>query len=439
MEKIKKAVLLLILISYLLLNVSIYGQQEVITWEKKFGGSSIDKAYCAQQTNDAGYIIAGYSWSEDIPGLKNNGRTDYYIIKLDTKGNIQWQKLYGGNDYDCARSIQQTNDGGYIIVGDSNSENIPRLKNHGSKDFYIIKLDSKGNIQWQKMYGGIGEDYAYCVQQTNDAGYIIAGYSWSEDIRGLKNHGRTDYYIIKLDSKGNIKWQKMYGGSGGDYAYCVQQTTDGGYIVAGYSLSEDISRLKSHGRTDYYIIKLDSKGNIKWQKMYGGSGDDWVYSIQQTKDQGYIVAGYSYSTDISGVKNYGRTDYYIIKLDSKGNIQWQKMYGGICDDCAYSIQQTNDGGYIIVGDSNSENIPRLKNHGSKDFYIIKLDSKGNIQWQKMYGGICDDCAYSIQQTNDGGYIVVGEANEPVSTEGEYEEPWSDILILKLDVNGNLGK
>ncbi|HEX3047339.1 MAG TPA: hypothetical protein VHY08_21485 [Bacillota bacterium] len=401
-----------------------------ISWQKVYGGTSYEYANSIQQTSDGGYIVAGFSASTDIFGLTNQGKTDCYIIKMDADGIRTGEKMYGGNGDDYANSIQQTSDGGYIVAGYSDSTNIPGLTNHGKKDCFIMKLDESGGIVWQKMYGGNNDDSASSIQPTSDGGYIMAGYSTSTDILGLTNHGSADYLIIKLDGTGNIVWQKMYGGNGAEFGSSILQTGDGGYVVAGSSSSTDIAGLTNHGISDYHMIKLDGDGNLAWQKLYGGNYDESPNSIQQTSDGGYILAGYSNSTDISGLTNHGLMDYYIVKTDEAGNSMWEKMYGGNATDNAYSIQPTSDGGYIVAGPSLSTDIPRLTNCGQLDVYVIQLDNAGNIAWQKMFGGSGSDVAYSIQPTSDGGYIVAG-SSASTDISGVTNHGSGDYYIVKL--------
>jgi len=235
-----------------------------------------------------------------------------------------------------------------------------------------VKLDSTGNIQWQNTIGGSGYDQLYSIQQTSDGGYILGGYS-NSGISGDKtesSQGDYDYWVVKLDAIGNIQWQTTIGGNDADWLYSVQQTTDGGYILGGYSLS-DISGDKTEGTqggNDYWVVKLDASGNIQWQNTIGGNNDDNLSSIQQTTDGGYILGGYSYS-DISGDKtenSQGSDDYWVVKLNASGNIQWQNTIGGSGYDQLYSIQQTSDGGYILGGYSES-NISGDKTENSQGF------------------------------------------------------------------------
>ncbi len=328
-------VLSIFTISLLITTKLIVNKTEVETWQKTFGGWNDDGAYSIQQTKDGGYIVAGGTESF------GSGGTDAYILKLNSKGEAEWQKAFGGWNDDEAYSIQQTKDGGYIVTGSTGDFG------SGKRDVYILKLNSKGEIEWQKTFGGKYDDVANSIQQTTDGGYIVAGWTSSPDFGG------DDVYILKLDSKGDLEWQKTFGGEGIAGADSIQQTKDGGYIVAGDKGG------------DVYILKLNSKGEIQWQKTFGGEHNDAANSIQQTTDGGYIVAGLTYSFG-SGYYN----DAYILKLNSKGQLEWQKTFGGEDYDGANSIQQTKDGGYIVAGWTSSPDF------GGDDVYILKLDSKG---------------------------------------------------------------
>ena len=363
-------------------------------WQKTYGGGGDDDAWSIQQTKDGGYIVAGSTESFGAGGY------DVYLIKLDENGNMVWEKTYGGSDDDRAYSIQQTTDGGYIVAGRTNSFGA------GYADVYLIKLDADGKMVWEKTYGGSDDDGAWSIQQTKDGGYIVAGYTSSFGAGGL------DVYVIKLDANGNELWKKTYGGSDDEIAV-IKQTKDGGYIVAGWTKSFGA------GSLDVYIIKLDANGNKVWEKTYGGSGDDWANSIQQTTDGGYIVAGGTYSFGA------GSLDVYIIKLDANGTKLWEKTFGESNDDDAWSIQQTKDGGYIVAGYTNSFGA------GYEDVYVIKLDENGNKVWEKTYGGSDYDGTYAIQQTKDGGYIVAGYTYS-------FGAGYSDIYVIKMDSEGNTG-
>ncbi len=400
-----------------------------------YGGSGHDDTTSIQLTTDGGYIIAGDTSSNDGDVTGNHGNYDYWVVKLDSAGSIQWQKCLGGSSNEVSQSIKPTTDGGYIIAGNTSSNDGDVTGHHGLQDFWVVKLDSAGSIQWQKCLGGSSHDAAYSVQQTADGGYIVAGSTSSNDGDVTGYHGLQDSWIVKLNASGTIQWQKCLGGSSDDYIYDVQQTADGGYIVAGTTYSNDGDVTGNHGGYDYWIVKLNASGVIQWQKCLGGSGSEWAYSVQQTADGGYIVAGYTYSNDGDVTGNHGNNDYWVVKLDSAGSIQWQKFIGGSSNEFAQSIKPTTDGGYIIAGYTSSNDGDVTGNHGGYDYWIVKLNASGVIQWQKCLGGSVTDAAFSVQQIADGGYIVAGSTlsnnGDVTGNHGGY-----DIWIVKLDASGN---
>jgi len=265
--------------------------------------------------------------------------------------SIIWQKCLGGSNRDYAYSSQPAAEGGYILCGFSNSNNGNISGNHGGDDLWLQKLDEAGNLTWQKCLGGIGMDYGWAVEQLSDGNYIIAGYTNSNDGDVTGNHGYYDAWIVKVDTSGNIIWQKCFGGTGLDEALSVQQTTDEGFIVCGLSASTDGNLTGNQGGYDYWVIKLDGNGNLLWQKNFGGSGDDYGHKAVQTSDGGYIVTGMSGSNDGDVSGNHGNNDLWTVKLDSGGNIEWKKCLGGSEEEGATAIEQTTDGGFIIAGSS----------------------------------------------------------------------------------------
>jgi len=365
-------------------------------WARSYGDTMADEyPYSILQTSDGGYIAAGQTSSYGA------GARDIWVVKLDWDGAVEWQYTYGGADHDFPYSIQQTSDGGYIVAGYTYSFGA------GQTDSWVLKLFSDGTVDWQGTCGGTGNDEAFCIQQTSDGGYIAVG---STNSFGA---GNSDVWVVKLDSDGSIVWQNTSGGANYESAFCIQQTDDGGYIVAGYTDSFGA------GLQDVWIIKLASNGTITWQKTYGGPNNDLARSIRQTSDGGYIVAAY---TDSFGT---GR-DFWILKLSSSGTVEWQKTYGGTGYEMIHfsPIQETSDGGFIVCGLTNSFGL------GNNDFWALKLDSTGLIEWQNAYGGTGADYGCAIQQTSDGGYIFSGDNNS--YTAGGY-----DWLILKLYPNGEI--
>ncbi len=437
MEKLTKR-LILVLVTIFMGGVlfSFVGYALGNDWSKTYGGTKDDKATSVQQTSDGGYIVAGYTKSNDGDVKKNNGDSDYWIVKLDSSGKIVWSKTYGGTEDDRATSIQQTKDGGYIVAGYTFSNDKDVKKNKGVYDYWILKLNSKGKIDWSKTYGGTKDDSATSIQQTKDGGYIVAGYTMSNDGDVKNNKGYADYWILKLNPEGKIIWSKTYGGTRNDYATSMQQTEDGGYIITGIADSSDGDVKDNNGGSDYWVLKLDPKGNIQWSKTYGGSKKDRAFSISQTKDGGYIVAGYTKSGDKDIKNNKGKYDVWLIKLNLKGKVIWSKTYGGSSYDSARFISQTKDGGYIVTGYAESSDGDLLKNNGDEDYWILKLNSKGKIEWSKTYGGTESDYATSIQQTKDGGYVIAGYTDSS-DKDVSKNRGNTDLWVIKLDKSGNL--
>lgn len=303
----------------------------------------------------------------------------YCSLSFPLLAQITFQKSYSmaGNAFEYLYSVQQTNDDGYIIGGASYGVGA------GGWDAYLINTDHFGNIRWTKHYGGIGMDVGYSVQQTTDGGYILAGYTNSF------GEGNGDAYLVKTDTLGNVLWTKTYGGDSIEYCYSVQQTADGGYIIGGYTESFGM------GSGDAYLIKTDAVGGTVWTKTYGGDSTDWAYSVQQTFDGGYIIAGTSYSYGA------GNGDVYVIKVDSVGDTIWTRTFGGTNVENGYSVVQTSDGGYVVTGQTSSFGA------GGFDVYMIKVNSAGTLLFANTYGNSDHDVGRSVRITNDGGYIVGG--------------------------------
>ena len=378
--------------------------------------------YSVLQTKEGGFVLGGQSYS-GIGGDKTQDLwgnlgfdVDYWIVKTDSFGNYQWDKDFGGTNKDGFYSMQQTHDRGFILGGYSYSgvSGDKTQPSWGLTDYWIIKTDSFGIKEWDKDFGGAIDDVLYSLQNTSDGGFILGGFSLS-GISGDKSQGTQgswDYWIIKTDSLGIKQWDKDFGGTDVDYLYSIQQTSDHGFILGGIS-SSGINGDKTQacwGGTDYWIVKTDSLGNKLWDKDYGGTGDDRLFSIQQTTDGGFIIGGLS-NSDVSGNKTqatWGDYDYWIVKIDSLGNIQWDKDYGGANPEDEFgNVFQTINGGYLITGNSYSQ-ISGNKteaNLGGEQTWILELDASGNLLWDKtIFTDAHDENGFAIQ-TREGCYIV----------------------------------
>jgi hypothetical protein len=420
-----------ILFIFTILQITVYAQPS-IQWQKCLGGTSNDYVGSIQQTADGGYIIVGITNSNDGDVSGNHGGySDVWVVKLNGTGNLQWQKCLGGTNYDKGFSIQQTSDGGYIMAGSTDSNDGDVSGNHGGgDDVWVAKLDGVGTLQWQKCLGGTSYEVAKSIQQTTDGGYILTGYTNSNDGDVSGNHGYMDVWVVKLDGVGTLQWQKCLGGTVNDDGFSIQQTMDGGYILTGGSSSNDGDLIGNHGLGDFWVVKLDGTGILQWQKCLGGTDFDNGYCIKQTIDGGYILTGLTRSIDGDVSGNHGSDDTWVVKLDGFGNLQWQKCLGGTNYEYAYSIQQTIDGGFILLGTSTSNDGDVSGWYGQEDFWVLKLDGAGNLQWQKCLGGAGIDGGFSIQQTSDNGYILTGRTS---SNDGDVSGNHGGSGALPTDV------
>ncbi len=356
-----------------------------IQWQKSLGGPGSESPVEVKQTFDGGYIIAALTTANggDVSGYHNNGwpmSTSYdgWVVKTDSVGIIDWQICLGGTgSSEMSTSVLQLADSGYIVAGKVNSTdgNVTCL-GHGNGDGWIVKLNTNGQITWQECYGGSGDESFMTIQETSDGGFILGGNSTSVDGDVTGNHGNTDYWIVKLDTLGFIEWQKSYGGIGSDVFRDIQQTTDGGYFITGNSRSPDGGDVTGHhgNSDDSWVVKTDSLGTIQWQKSLGGTNTEYTYSGIQTNDNGFLVAGVSFSNDGDVTGNHGAADYWLIKLDTAGSIQWQKSLGGTAADWGQCVIQVNDEEYIVAGYTGSNDGDVTNNHGSIDCWIIKLSN-----------------------------------------------------------------
>jgi hypothetical protein len=402
--------------------------QQVLGPQKTIGGSDYDDLQKLCLTKDGGYIAGGRSYSNASGEKSENSRgsEDYWVVKFNSNGKIQWQKTIGGDGDDFFRSVIQTIDGGYALIGTSTSDISGEKTDYcrGLTDYWLVKLDSSGNIQWDKTYGGSDYDFIDNIVQEKDGSYILAGSSAS-NISGEKSEdsrGGWDYWVVKVDANGNKLWDKTIGGSDNEFCSPVKLTTDGGVIIGGFSWS-NISGEKSEnsrGSDDFWIVKLDKNGNIQWDKTIGGSSDDYCHAIIQTDDGGYLVGGNS-ASNVSGEKtanSWGGFDYWLVKLDRKGNKVWDKTIGGSYDDHdVWSLDSTLDGqGYILGGRSYSPVSGNKTEYsrGGSDYWVVKINKKGKILWNKTIGGSDDEYLQSIVEIEKNKFLLGGTSYSDIS-------------------------
>jgi hypothetical protein len=343
-------------------------------WNRTYGGPQDEKGYGVKQTADGGYIIIGYV---DTFG---NGKGDALLIKTDSEGTMLWEKVFGGANNDRGQSVQQTNDGGYIIAGTTNSYGA------GEYDMWLIKTDCNGSEEWNRTFGGPDSDIGYSAQQTMDGGYVINGETYSTDT----DPGNWNMWLVKTDEVGIEQWNRTFGGTGDELCYSGQQTADGGYVLAG-------GRGTFNRSFDFLLVKTDENGVEQWNRSFGGNDPELGSSVQQALDGGYVIVG-----DV--LHDY--FDIWLVKTDENGVEQWNRTFGivgpyGGGDDWGRSVQQTTDGGYIIAGSTD------FGGHLTSRAYLVKTDSEGNLQWDLDLGGNHGGSGKCAEQTTDGGYILTG--------------------------------
>ena len=372
--------------------VSLFAQAPDTLWTKTYGGLETDYGVCVELTSDGDYAILGMTRSFGA------GSYDVWLIKTDSLGDTLWTRMYGESESDYGYAVQQTSDDGYIIVGATWSYG------SGLGDVWLIKTDSLGNILWSKIFGGSDTDYGKSVCQTTDGGYIIAGFTLSFGT------GYYDVWLIKTDANGDTLWTRTYGGTNLDVGEIVRETSDGGYIIGAHT--------NSFGPTqDIWLIKTDKGGDTLWTKIYNLPQSEAISSVQQTMDGGYIIAGQTY------VFPTVQPDGLLIKTDPSGEVSWIKTYDYDLGDAFNSVQQTTDGGYIIAGFTGGSNSPG--DSAKPDVWIIKTDSLGDTLWTRTYGRRTgDEVATSVRQTSDERYIVVGHTNSFGSGD-------NDIWLIRL--------
>ncbi len=376
-----------------------------IEWGSPIGGSSSDFLRDIIPTNDGGYIGVGETESNDGDVLPNapNGK-DFWVVKFDAAGTIVWQKVYGGSQQDYAYTVLQLKNGDYLVGGKSaSSDGDINSTANGNLDYWVIRLDNVGNIIWENLYGGSSEEVLYDMEITPEGNLIIAGASASNDGDVTNGHGGDDYWIVKIDpDNGNLLWEKTFGGSLSEECNAIKLTEDGGYIALGWSNSTDGDVSSSNGVEDFWALKLDQNGNLEWEATYGGSQSDYGEDAVLTADGGYIFVGCSNSSDGNVPGNFGQMDYLAIKVGANGNVQWSKNYGGAqYDECRRIV--TTCGGEFVLGGTSYSNAP----NGSSDYWVLRIDAAGNQIWEISAGYTNDERLSSIVPTSDGGYILGG--------------------------------
>ncbi|MEO0506316.1 MAG: hypothetical protein AAF090_09200 [Bacteroidota bacterium] len=391
-----------------------------LDWVQTFGGSGEETAQSVIPTNDGGFAVLGYTNSidGDLTG-KSLPVNDYWLLKFSALGDLQWSKTYGGSKDDRGQSVIQTTDGGYAVVGYAMSDDGDGSLNQGFHDNWILRLDANGDILWEKSFGFSGHDHAYDIVQTSDGGLFFSGFldvtssggegNSRKKITSYAQHGVGEFWGIKLDADGNLLWRRYFGGTNNDRSFGAVEANDGGLVMIGASESDDFDISNPNGSYDVWVVKISAKGDLIWEKSFGGTGIDRAYDVVKTDEGAYVIVGETFSTDGDIFKNNGESDAWLIKVSDKGDLLWERTFGGSDFDAARGLATTSDGGFVIAGNSKSVEGDLAENSGENDIWLIKTDTNGNFQDQMVMGGEGLDFGFDILQDDLGNLILVGES------------------------------
>ena len=423
-------------------DVALIQEEEIINtgsldFAKTFGGSKNEVFYSIDKTIDGGYVIAGYTQSVDGDIItKTAASFDFWIQKFSIDNTLEWQKTFGGSEDDSAASIIQTKDGGFAVLGYSKSSDTDVSVNAGSKDFWLIKLSNSGNLLWEKTFGFSGADYGTTLLEAKDGGFLITGVL---DVSGSNGEGNSkstatkhaggDYWAIKTDGSGNLQWRKFFGGSLSELPLGAVETRNNNFIIVGSSDSDDFNIENNKGSYDFWMIKIASTGALLLEKSFGGSAIDEARAIAATNDGNFIVVGDTRSSDVDVSLNNGAADIWILKISAEGDLIWEKTIGGSSFDVARAIYKTQDNGFLIAGSSRSLD-NGFENKGQNDALILKIDENGNLLWQKTAGGSEIDFLYDVVELNNKLIIAVGESSSSDQDIPE-NKGFTDALVIQI--------
>lgn len=410
---------------------------DVLEFVETLGGSKNDAFNAVKATTDGGYITAGYTQSNNGDILeKTNTSFDFLISKFSSKNILEWQKTFGGSDDDRATAIVQTLDGGFAVLGFAKSTDIAVSENAGSKDFWLLKLTSNGNLLWEKSFGFSGADYGTDLIETKEGGFLITGVldvSASDGQGSAKStatkHSGGDYWAIKTDNTGALEWSRFFGGSFTEVPLGVLETDAHNFVIVGSSDSKDFNISNNKGSYDFWIIKISTEGTLLWEKSFGGSEIDEAKAITTTNDGNFIIVGDTRSTDKNVSKNNGAADIWVLKVSEEGTLLWEKTIGGTNFDVARAVSRTQDNGYLISGSSRSLD-NGFENKGQNDALILKIDKNGNLLWKKTFGGSEIDFLYGVVELENTAIIAVGESNSSDQDILE-NKGFTDALIIQI--------
>ena len=390
------------------------------------------------EANDGSYMVLGTTRSTDGDLVGRSGTdSDFWLVKVSKTGDIIWSKTYGGSNDESASRITKTNDGGFLLSGFTTSNDGDVSENEGFQDYWIVKINASGGIIWEKNFGFSGSDQAYKAFETSDGGYFITGFfdvsasgGGGNDVAKGVLHGVGEFWGIKLKADGTREWRRYFGGTNNDRSYDAVETADGGFLMTGTSESTDFDKTDPKGTYDYWAVRLTAAGDLVWTKSFGGDEIDNSYASLKTQDGNYIMVGDSRSADQDVTSPRGNADAWMVKFDDNGTKIWQKSFGGSQFDTAHSIVQRSNGDYILSGHSRSNDGDLLINNGVNDAWIFVVDENGGLKFQKSIGGSGLDFASEAIETTDNKIVAVGNT-ESDDLDIPMSKGSKDFLLIKL--------
>lgn len=403
---------------------------------KTFGGSKNDVFKAIVPTLGGGYVVLGHTQSNDFEITdKTDESFDYLLMQFSEDNELLWSKTYGGSEDDRGVDIIATKDGGFVLFGFSKSSDIDVDENAGAQDFWLIKTNAEGELSWQKSFGFSGADTGNTLLQTTDNGFLITGVldvtasNGQGNFKTSEKHAGGDVWVLKLTNNGALEWSRYFGGSFTDVPFGIVETNTNEYIIAASSDSEDFNVSNNKGTYDFWIFKLSNTGELLWEKSFGGSEIDEPRGITTANDGNFIVVGDTRSSDQDVTSNNGGADVWMIKIASDGRLIWEKNIGGSSFDVARSISKTQDGGFIISGNSRSLDAG-FTNKGQNDAWVLKMDTNGSELWQKFVGGSENELLFDAVELEDKTIIAVGESSSSNQDIPE-NKGFSDGLIILI--------
>lgn len=413
------------------------GQVPSIEWQDSFGGSSSDQGWSGIETSDGGFIVVGQASSINGDVSSNNGGQDYWVLKLNGDGSPSWDHAYGGSQNDVARSVKETSDNGFVVVGYSASNNGDVTENNGASDMWVVKLNAMGELQWQVSLGGSGNDFMIDIIETMDGGYLAVGNTDSDDGDVSTNLGGKDMWVVKLDANGDLVWETSVGGTLDDFGNAVIELSNGDLVVVGSTDSSDGDVGPGHhGLRDVWVVELSGSGVVLSSVPLGGTDNEYGTSIIQD-GSGFIIAAHTASADGDVSEAFGATDLWLFRLDDQYAIDWERSFGGTDNDYSSDVADVEGGGFIVLGSSESVDGDLPGNNGSRDLWVLRVDQAGAPIWQMNYGGSGLEIGSSIEQTDDLGFFLLGSS---ASTDGDVEgnNGGNDYWVIKLSGTSGIG-